>query len=231
MGGEGLDPGDEIAGYRVERSLGAGGMGMVYLVLQPSLGKRFALKLLPSFLSREPEFVSRFEREMRTVSRLDHPNIVATTNAGTSEGRVWYTMTYVRGTDGAEAIRTSPGGLPPDRVTGIVDAVADALDFAHRQGVAHRDVKPGNVLLADDGRVFLTDFGIAKVVGETSSVTTFQPFTPDFASPEQVGNEVVGTRTDVYSLGATCHALLTGAVPFPGDYTAKIYGHRYLGRP
>lgn len=231
MGGEGLEPGDEIAGYRVERSLGAGGMGMVYLVLQPSLGKRFALKLLPSFLSREPEFVGRFEREMQTVSRLEHPNIVATTNAGTTDGLVWYTMTFVRGTDAAEAIRTAPGGLPPDRVTGIVDAVADALDFAHRQGVAHRDVKPGNVLLADDGRVFLTDFGIAKVVGETSSMTTFQPFTADFASPEQVANEPVGIRTDVYSLGATAHALLTGSVPFPGDFTAKVYGHRHLPPP
>lgn len=231
MGGEGLEPGDEIAGYRVERSLGAGGMGMVYLVLQPSLGKRFALKLLPSFLSREPEFVGRFEREMRTVSRLEHPNIVATTNAGTTDGRVWYTMTFVPGTDAAEAIRSAPGGLPPDRVTGIVEAVADALDFAHRQGVAHRDVKPGNILLADDGRVFLTDFGIAKVVGESSSITTFQPFTADFASPEQVANEPVGFRTDVYSLGATCHALLTGAVPFPGDFTAKVYGHRHLPPP
>ncbi|WP_395727889.1 protein kinase domain-containing protein [Nakamurella sp.] len=231
MGGDGLDPGDEIAGYRVERSLGAGGMGMVYLVLQPSLGKRFALKLLPSFLTNEPEFVGRFEREMRTVSRLDHPHIVATTNAGTSDGRVWYTMTYVRGIDAAEAIRRAPDGLPPDRVIGIVDAIADALDFAHRHGVAHRDVKPGNVLLGDDGRVFLTDFGIAKVVGETSTMTTFQPFTADFASPEQVANEAVGTRTDIYSLGATCHALLTGQVPFPGDHTAKIYGHRHLPPP
>jgi serine/threonine-protein kinase len=231
VGGGGLDPGDEIAGYRVERSLGAGGMGMVYLVLQPSLGKRFALKLLPSFLTAEPEFVGRFEREMRTVSRLDHPHIVATTNAGTSDGRVWYTMTYVRGIDAAEAIRRAPDGLPPDRVIGIVDAIADALDFAHRHGVAHRDVKPGNVLLGDDGRVFLTDFGIAKVVGETSTMTTFQPFTADFASPEQVANEAVGTRTDIYSLGATCHALLTGQVPFPGDHTAKIYGHRHLPPP
>jgi len=231
VGGDGLNPGDEIAGYRVERSLGAGGMGMVYLVLQPSLGKRFALKLLPSFLAAEPEFVGRFEREMRTVSRLDHPHIVATTNAGTSDGRVWYTMTYVRGTDAAEALRAAPEGLPPDRVVGIVDAIADALDFAHRHGVAHRDVKPGNVLLGDDGRVFLTDFGIAKVVGETSTMTTFQPFTADFASPEQVANEAVGTRTDIYSLGATCHALLTGQVPFPGDYTAKVYGHRHLPPP
>ena len=231
MGGDGLNPGDEIAGYRVERELGAGGMGMVYLVLQPSLGKRFALKLLPAFLSTEPEFVGRFEREMRTVSRLDHPHIVATTNAGTTGGRVWYTMTYVRGIDAAQALRDAPVGLRPDRVIGIVDAIADALDFAHRQGVAHRDVKPGNILLGDDGRVFLTDFGIAKVVGETSTMTTFQPFTADFASPEQVANEAVGTRTDIYSLGATCHALLTGQVPFPGDYTAKVYGHRHLPPP
>lgn len=231
MAAEELQPGDEIAGYLVERGLGAGGMGMVYLVLQPSLGKRFALKVLPAYLSREPEFIGRFEREMRTVSRLDHPNIVATTNAGTTDGRVWYTMTYVRGSDAAEALRRSPDGLPPDQVIGIADAVANALDFAHRHGVAHRDVKPGNVLLGDDARIFLTDFGIAKVVGETSTVTTFQPFTADFASPEQVGNEAVGTRTDIYSLGATCHALLTGQVPFPGDYTAKIHGHRHLPPP
>lgn len=121
MVAEGLQPGDEIAGYRVERDLGAGGMGMVYLVLQPSLGKRFALKLLPAFLSNEPEFVGRFEREMRTVSRLDHPNIVATTNAGTSDSRVWYTMTYVRGTDGAGALKTAPHGLAPEQVLRIID--------------------------------------------------------------------------------------------------------------
>lgn len=141
MGGEGLDPGDEIAGYRVERSLGAGGMGMVYLVRQPSLGKRFALKLLPSFLSREPEFVGRFEREMRTVSRLEHPNIVATTNAGTSDGRVWYTMTYVRGTRADQS--PVPAGDMPDSV-GLGSAQWPRRRAAARGGRTRRScVRPG----------------------------------------------------------------------------------------
>ncbi len=225
MGGEGLRPGGTFAGYRVDRELGSGGMGMVYLVEHPTLGKYFALKVLPENFSRDPEFVSRFSREMRTVSRLEHPHIVSTTNADVTDGRSWYTMTYLRGTDAAHAVKRSPSGLPTEQVVRIVDAVADALDYAHRNGVVHRDVKPANILLGEDGRICLTDFGIAKVIGETASMTAVQPFTADFASPEQVENAAVGEPTDVYSLGATAYALLTGQPPYPGPVPAKLLGH------
>jgi len=231
VGGEGLDAGDTFAGYRVERDLGSGGMGVVYLVVHPTLSKRFALKVLPGFLSKEPEFVDRFEREMRTVSKLDHQNIVSTTDAGTQDGRAWFTMTFVDGADAARTSKAAPDGLPVARVIGIADAIAAALDYAHGQGVTHRDVKPANILLGRSGRVFLTDFGIAKVLDETHSMTTVQPYTPDFGSPEQIANEPVGPRTDVYSLAATCYTLLTGRPPYPGEVAAKIHGHLFGPAP
>ena len=227
-----LEPGDIFAGYVVERQLGSGGMGEVYQVRHTELPKSFALKILPPALSNDASFAARFRRRMETVSRLDHPNIVMTTDGGSFNGQIWFTMTYVAGTDAQNAMGTPPSGLPAQHVAHIIDEISSALDYAHDQGVLHRDIKPANILLAGagltpNGRVFLTDFGIAKAIDDVRSITTTSqaPMTLDFASPEQINGKHLDRRTDVYSLGATLFALLTGSVPFPGIPEAKIHGH------
>ena len=213
-------------------------MGEVYKVRHSALQKSFALKILPEELNKYPSFAARFKREMETVSRLDHPNIVMTTDGGMFDGLVWFTMTYVAGTDAQHALGDPPKGLPPQDVAHIVEEVAQALDYAHASKVLHRDIKPANILLGTVGetthkRVYLTDFGIAKAIDDVRSITTTSqaPMTLDFASPEQINGKVLDSRTDVYSLGATLYTLLTGSVPFPGIPAAKIYGHCTLTPP
>jgi serine/threonine-protein kinase len=183
--------------------------------------------------SGDPQFVARFEREMVIVSALRHPNIVSTSDAGSFDGRTWFTMTYVDGKDAARTLDDHPGGLSSGRVLAIVDAIADALDYAHRHQVLHRDVKPNNILISDEDHVFLTDFGIAKAVGQGHpSLTYQQPYTFDYASPDQIENVILDPRSDVYSLGATCYSLLTAQVPYPGEsVAAKINGHLNLPPP
>lgn len=226
-----LEPGDTFAGYVIEEKLGAGGMGAVYKVRHPTLKKSFALKILLEAMTEDPSFAERFQREMETVSRLDHPNIVATVDGGNVDGRVWFTMNYVPGTDAQHAITGHPGGLPPESVVHIVEKVCAALDHAHRKGIVHRDIKPANILLAagdNEQRVFLTDFGIAKAVDDLRPITTtgLGPMTIDYASPEQILGQELDGRTDVYSLGATMFVLLTGRVPFPDpSVPAKMIKH------
>ena len=229
-----LEPGATFAGYVIERHLGEGGMGEVYQARHPELGKSFALKILPAALNNDPSFALRFKREMETVSRLDHPNIVMATDGGSFDGQVWFAMTYVPGTDAQGALAASePRGLPPERVAHIVENVGAALDYAHRRGVLHRDIKPANILLApkgenDDERVYLTDFGIAKAIDDLRPITRTNqaPMTLDFASPEQILGNTLDARTDIYSLGATLFSLLTGRVPFPAaSNPAKMLKH------
>lgn len=226
-----LEPGDTFAGYVIEQRLGAGGMGAVYKVRHPALKKSFALKILLESLTEDPSFAQRFQREMETVSQLDHPNIVATVDGGSVDGQVWFTMNYVPGSDAQHAIENQPGGLAPELVVQIVEKVCAALDHAHRKGIVHRDIKPANILLADgDGeqRVYLTDFGIAKAVNDLRPITTegLAPMTIDYASPEQILGQDLDARTDLYSLGAAMFVLLTGRVPFPADSVlAKMNMH------
>lgn len=216
MGGEGLKPGEIIAGYQVKRCLGVGGVGEVYLVVHLQLDKPFALKLLLREHADDPQFQARFTREMRTVSALDdHQNIVASTNAGITDGRAWLVMQYIDGQDGVRALAAAPSGLPPSEVVALAGAVASALDYAHRRGFVHRDVKPANILLGRDGRVYLTDFGIAKAVADPHPITTDGvPLTWAYASPEQIDGKDLDGRSDQYSLACTIQTLLTGQTPF-----------------
>jgi serine/threonine protein kinase len=229
-----LHPGDVFAGYTVERELGAGGMGSVYLVRHPRLPRYDALKLLKAELSTDPMFVKRFEREGQLAAQLDHPNIVPVHDCGVYDGQLWISMRYVDGTNAERALAQTPGGMPPDRAVRIVSKIASALDYAHRHLLLHRDVKPANILLcaADDEdepeRVFLADFGVAKPIGGGPAVTATGDVlgTLDYSAPEQIRGLQPDTRSDIYALGCVLYKLLTGSVPYPGETpAARVYGH------
>ena len=234
-----LRPGEIFAGYSIERELGTGGMGSVYLAHHPRLPRFDALKLLRPELCADPGFVGRFEREADTVAQLDHPNIVAVHDKGSHRGQLWMTMQFIDGANAEKALADYDNGMPPDRVVRIVSKVASALDYAHRHQLLHRDVKPANIMLTngpedDDSeeRVFLSDFGVAKAIGEAaeriSSLTSTGSVvaTLDYASPEQIKGLILGEYSDIYALGCVLYKLLTGIVPFPGDsVAARVYGH------
>ncbi|MEV6389170.1 protein kinase domain-containing protein [Nocardia xishanensis] len=224
-----LDNGAVFAGYTVERLLGRGGMGSVYLARHPRLPRWTALKLLNRELFFDTEIRARFEREADLVAQLDHPNIVTVFDRGVEGEQLWISMQYV---DGVDAASLDARALPPQRAVQIVAETAKALDFAHGKGVLHRDVKPANILLerAEGGleRVFLTDFGIARFRDDTGKLTQTGTFTATlaFASPEQLSGAVLDHRSDQYSLACTLFRMLTGTVPFEASNpVAVIQGH------
>ncbi|QLL07441.1 serine/threonine-protein kinase PknH/PknJ [Mycobacterium vicinigordonae] len=213
-----LSPGSVVAGYRIERLLGSGGMGEVYQAAHPNLPRFDALKVLNAQLSQDPDFRVRFQREADVAARLDHPNIVSIYNRGqTEQGQLWIAMQFVDGTDADRALES--GAMTPARTVHIVGEVARALDHAHRQGVVHRDVKPANFLLSGpvgpDERVLLGDFGIARALGDAGlTVTGSVVATLSYAAPELLSGEPFDGRADVYSLGCALFRLLTGKAPF-----------------
>jgi eukaryotic-like serine/threonine-protein kinase len=214
-----LSIGSVFAGYRIERLLGAGGMGTVYLARNPELPRSDALKVLSAELSRDPGFRGRFIREADVASSLDHPNIVSVHRRGEFNGQLWIAMQFVDGTDADNALRT--GTLTPPRAVHIVSQVAKALDYAHQRGVIHRDVKPANFLLSGpigpDERVLLGDFGIARALSDVGLTDTGSVVaTLSYAAPEVLNGQPIDGRSDVYSLGCTLFRMLTGQMPFAG---------------
>ncbi|AZI59384.1 hypothetical protein EH165_04275 [Nakamurella antarctica] len=198
-------------------------MGSVYLALHPRLPRRDALKLLSSALSTDDSFRARFEREADLAARLIHRNIVAVYDRGSYEGQLWIAMQYVAGSDAAQVAALNDGSMTPARVVHIISETGAGLDFAHRNGLLHRDVKPANILLAppddagDPETVLLTDFGIAKPLDETQQLTGGGNLlaTLAYASPEQIEAKPVDRRSDIYALGCVLYELLTRSVPFP----------------
>ncbi|TQM28438.1 serine/threonine-protein kinase [Nocardia bhagyanarayanae] len=224
-----LQEGEVFAGYVIERQLGRGGMGSVYLARHPRLPRRTALKLLNREMFADNEIRARFEREADLVAQLDHPNIVTVYDRGIENSQLWISMQYVDGSDAAEA---DPNSLAPERAVRIVAETAKALDYAHGMGILHRDVKPANILLAragvDQERVFLTDFGIARLRDDAGHLTQTGTFTATltYASPEQLTGAPLDGRTDQYSLACTLYWLLAGVVPFDSTNPAVvIQGH------
>lgn len=235
----GLNPGAVFAGYTIVRMLGSGGMGEVYLVEHPRLPRREALKVLGCDLSADDSYRLRFIREADLAAALWHPNIVRVNDRGEFHGRLWISMDYVDGTDAATLLRNRyPAGMPADRVAAIVRAIASALDYAHQHhDVMHRDVSPGNILLArpEDGeqRILLGDFGIARNIGDTTSgltATNMTIGTFPYAAPEQLMDDPVDHRADQYALAATAYHLLTGSPLFPHDNPAVVIS-RHLNAP
>lgn len=225
-----LEAGVIFAGYRIERVLGAGGMGSVYAARHPRLPRVVALKLLHSSFAADPVFRGRFEREAELAGRLDHPNIVAIHDRGSEGGRLWIAMQYVAGTDVETALRG--GALPPERGLHIARSTADALDHAHAAGLLHRDVKPANILLRDPAagvsgqQVLLTDFGIAKAVDEGSGLTQTGSLvaTLRYAAPEQLDGRALGPRSDQYSLACTLFHILAGQPPYTSTNAGALIG-------
>ncbi|MFD8249467.1 serine/threonine-protein kinase [Nocardia sp. NPDC059691] len=221
--------GEVFAGYTIERLLGRGGMGSVYLARHPRLPRLTAMKLLNPDLFDDTESRARFEREADLVARLDHPNIVTVFDRGVEGDQPWICMRYIDGTDAAALDAWT---LPPPRAVQIIAETAKALDFAHSRGVLHRDVKPANILLerveGDQERVFLSDFGIARFRDDTGRLTQTGTFTATlaYAAPEQLSGAPLDHRADQYSLACTLFRLLTGTVPFDAtNPVAVIQGH------
>jgi serine/threonine-protein kinase len=217
-------PGDVIVGsYIVERQLGRGGMGAVYLATDRVSGQRVAVKALPASLARERDIRERFVREARALAALDHPGIVPLVTFAQDGDERFLVMKYIAG-ESLEALLARVGVLPPARAVSIVRAMAEALDYAHARGVIHRDIKPGNVLIADDGRVVIVDFGIARTSEGDRRVTETGLLmgTPQYMSPEQIVGATVDGRADLYACGLVLHEMLTGAPPFDGERTFDI---------
>jgi serine/threonine protein kinase len=212
-----LPVGSMVAGYRVERLLGVGGMGAVYVVANPELPRRDALKVLSAELSHNEEFRTRFVREADVASMLDHPNIVSIYRRGrTEDGLLWIAMQLVDGTDADAALKS--GTMTPARAVHVVGEVAKALDFAHAHQVVHRDIKPANFLLAGvigEERVLLGDFGIARGLDDAGLTATGSLMaTVAYTAPEVLAGGTFDARADLYSLGCTLFRLLTGKTPF-----------------
>jgi serine/threonine-protein kinase len=233
-----LADGQVIAGYTILRSLGAGGMGEVYLAQHPRLPRRDALKVLSAAVCSESEYRQRFNREADIAATLWHPHIVEVHDRGDVNGQLWISMDYVEGTDAARLLAERyPDGMPPDEVVRIITAVADALDYAHQKGLLHRDVKPANILMANHDaegqRIMLADFGIARRIGETSMLTgtNMTVGTVAYSAPEQLKGEDIDGRADQYALAATAFQLLTGTPPFQHSNPAVVISKHLTADP
>jgi len=221
--GEDTRVGTELAGYRIERVIGRGGMSVVYLAEHVRLGRRVALKLLAAELADSERFRDRFLRESRLAASIDHPNIVPIYDADEADGTLFIAMRYVEGSDLKQVIR-SEGRLDADRTAAIVGQVASALDAAHALGLVHRDVKPSNVLLTPDDHVYVSDFGLTKRALSVSGLTATGQLvgTIDYVAPEHIKGDKVDGRADVYSLGCVIVECLTGHVPYPRDLEVGV---------
>jgi serine/threonine protein kinase len=227
-------PGAEIAGYRIESLIGRGGMAVVYRAEDLRLGRKVALKLLTPQLVDNEQFRQRFIKESRLAASLDHPNIVPIYEAGEADGQLFIAMRYVIGHDLKGLLVNEGGQLPGDRTLRLFHQIGDALDSAHRAGLVHRDVKPGNILVAGGhehsghasvDHVYLTDFGLTKRTSELSGGLTGTGHflgTVDYVSPEQIQGRPVGPGTDIYALGCVLYECLTGRLPFRRDDDAAL---------
>jgi ABC-type branched-subunit amino acid transport system substrate-binding protein/glutamine cyclotransferase len=214
-------PGMTFAGYRVESSVGRGGMGVVYRATDLSLERPVALKLIAPELAEDERFRERFLREPRLAASLDHPNVIPIYEAGQHDGQLYLAMRFVDGSD-LRTVLEREGKLPSERALAVLGQVAGALDAAHRRALVHRDVKPANVLLDEDGHAYLTDFGITKQVGGDSTDTGRVVGTLDYLAPEQIRGDPVDGRTDVYALGCVLYECLAGVAPFRRATEAEI---------
>ncbi|WP_416966533.1 serine/threonine-protein kinase [Streptomyces sp. 4F14] len=229
------DTGRLVGGFRIEREVGRGGMAVVYRARDLALDRTVALKLLAPELARNDTFRQRFAHESKVAAGLDHPHIVPVFAAGEADGVLYIAMRYVEGSD-LRRLLDREGPLPLTTTARIAVQIASALDTAHAHGLVHRDVKPGNVLIAPgpDGdhpeHAYLTDFGLTKKSLSLTGFTTVGQFvgTLDYVAPEQIAGKPVDGRCDVYGLACVVHECLTGRPPFRrDDDMALLWAHQY----
>ncbi|MBB3601307.1 serine/threonine-protein kinase [Mycolicibacterium sp. BK556] len=233
-----LADGQVVAGYTILRTLGAGGMGEVYLAQHPRLPRNDALKVLGSAVSSDEEYRQRFILEADMVATLSNPHIVTIYDRGEFEDKLWIAMEYVDGTDASRLLADRyPYGMPPAEVVRIITGIADALDYAHGHGLLHRDVKPANILLgvpgSGDQRVMLADFGIARWMGQASQLTgtNMTVGTVAYSAPEQLKGEDIDGHADQYALAATAYHLMTGMPPFTHTNPAIVISQCLSSEP
>ena len=212
--------------YEIVELIGEGGMATVYKAWQPSLRRYVALKVLAPHLADDAEFVKRFRQEAVSAANLKHTHIVTIHDVGTADGYHYIAMEFIEGSSLEEHIRSGQA-FTPEQAVDVISQVGSALDYAHQRGFIHRDIKPANVLIDESGRAVLTDFGIVKALsgsGVTSPLTQAGTIfgTPQYMSPEQVKDEPLDHRSDLYSLGIVCYEMLSGQAPFDGTTTHSI---------
>lgn len=218
-----------LGSYELLRRLGEGGMAQVYLARDVRLGREVAVKVLDQRLAERPGFRERFQREARVAAALDHPHIVPLYDFGDTGYELYLVMPFISGGSLQDVLKRVP--LPMSEVVTYGSQMADALDYAHRRSVVHRDVKPANMLIHSDGRLLLSDFGLAKIISSSSRPTTPQRHpdagTPEYMAPEQIEGRT-DERSDIYALGVVLYLLLTGHLPFTGATANMVMeGHLY----
>jgi len=224
--------GSEFAGYRIEEVAARGGMGVVYRATQLRLTRTVALKLVTPALARDASFRDRFRREWMIAASIDHPNVIPVYEAGDEDGVLFLAMRWVEGTNLRDLIDAGP--LDPVHAVRLISQVASALDAAHERGLIHRDVKPANILIAEEEHVYLTDFGLTKHASSISGLTRSGSWvgTVDYTAPEQIEGAEVSPRTDVYSLGCVLYEAVVGKPPHRRDNDlATLWAHMYTKAP
>jgi len=207
--------------YQIDKELGRGAMGMVYLGHDPKIGRTVAIKTMSLAQEFEGEKLAdvkaRFFREAETAGRLNHPNIVTIYDVGEDQELSYIAMELLKGKDLTEFCRKD-NLLPPQRVLGVGASVAEALEYAHQQGVVHRDIKPANIILLENDQIKVADFGIARVMSSSTKTQTGVIFgTPNYMSPEQVAGKKVDGRSDLFSLGVVLFEMFSAEKPFKGE--------------
>ena len=228
-----FSPGENVGPYRVIEQLGSGGMATVFKAYHASLDRYVAIKVLHPAFKADPQFFERFKREARIVANLEHPNIIPVYDFNEHNGEPYLVMRFIEGDTLKPELEGQP--MAPEKVLALMRPICQALSYAHKQGVLHRDIKPSNIMITTDGSVFLTDFGLARMVqaGESTLSQDMMVGTPQYISPEQAqGVSGLDGRTDIYSLGVVLFEMLTGQVPFNADTPfATIHDHIYTPLP
>jgi serine/threonine protein kinase len=213
--------GRTLGSYKITEQIGWGGMAAVYLGYQATVDRSVAIKVLPPHPALDANFTERFQQEARTIARLQHPHILPVFDYGTHEDILYLVMAYVEGGTLQDVMKD--GAITPAQVAKVLREIGHALDYAHRQGVIHRDIKPGNILLDSEGHALLADFGIAKIGGNQADLTGSAVVgTPAYMSPEQAQGMALDGRSDIYSLGVVIFELLTGEQPFEGETLIQV---------
>lgn len=217
--------------YYIAALLGQGGMATVYKAYQSEVDRHVAIKVISPHFANDPNFTQRFEQEAKVVAKLQHPHILPLYNYGQAEGLTYIVMPLIDGGDLADLMLQEHLGLA--RINKIISEIGDALDYAHAQGVVHRDIKPTNIMLDKRGNSLLTDFGLARILEERSSRLTASGYvvgTPVYMSPEQGMGEKLDGRSDIYSLGVVLYELATGKAPYESDTPLGVI-YRHINDP